>query len=291
MDGPTTLALSTATDVAVAAAFGYVGWRLERRDGSPEARRVRLDLALGMGGIAATAVASSLLNIAVLARVEDLPTLNAISILPSACFTLAAAGFAAYLAGLFLGAPRARYPIFAAYGALAIWSLTNAMGATPTSIRVESWRPILGYAEAPGFGALVSAALLVAPIALSSVLYLTLWWTTTATRKRYRILLTSIALMAWSASVVLIAVGVSDVAQATGRAFVLASAGVLLAAYAPPARARAALDRWEADDIARDMARFEREMGLPSSAASVVSVRSSSLVMTRSVSARRTAVR
>jgi len=264
VDDAAALTLSAVTDVAVALGYALVGQAIRRRDGPPAARRARLDLALGFWGIAATGVASAALDVAVLSGSRDLAWLGALSNLPLATFAVASAGFAAYLAEVFLGWGRVRPLLFVAYAALAGWNLAAALRWPASRMEIVAWRPVLISPDGQGVTMVATAALLVAPIVVGSLACLVLWGKTPAARARFRLGLTSAGLALWSAASFVITLGATDAAQASGRALVLSSAGLLLVAHAPPRPLEERLAVWERGDAARELARHEREASLGS---------------------------
>lgn len=144
-----------------------------------------------------------------------------------------------YFAYLRLGPPAIRYWIVALYVAYYFLLTYHITAGQPTGAEVGAWRANLssGGPPAPPLRQLLILALLALPELVAALSYLFLLRHVSDRTARYRILLVSFGVVAWTASILLVALPFSESSapiQVTSRLVGIAGALLALLAYLPP---------------------------------------------------------
>lgn len=154
-----------------------------------------------------------------------------------------------YLLYLFTGTMRSAAWVALGYLAFYLVLVYNVSAGQPNGVAIGSWKAThTGASQAPDAVRLLVLVLLFVPQVVGAALYASLRGKLTASLARYRVTLVPVAIVAWSLSILLIALPafVESPAMQVGSRLVGATAGlVTLMAYRPPAWVRA---RLEAED-------------------------------------------
>lgn len=263
-----TLAFSAAIHLLAAAAFVLVAWTLSRRKVTAGGKLPALafvvwwsSLAAYMGIQAALQLSGALgeppLGVFLAARVVTIPVLCA-----------SVWGLALHVLYLYTGSRRLAVPLAIFYGVVGVAFYVASFQPMPTGVAVGPWLVELeGTGQGPLYRAVYAAVGL--PPIVGSLAYLTLARRAPLPSHRFRIVLVSVAILAWVGSGLAARLGQSDVAKfVTLSVFGLGAAAAVLLAYRPPPPLAAWLARRdaEAEGIALEepRARADHLIGRPS---------------------------
>lgn len=237
--------LSTLLSLATGALYGYVGWRLSRRQVEGPSR-----LALGLfttwwASLAVISVAGALVRLGVAAGAVSFPLYLTYVYLSLLLLCLALWGLLYYLVYLLTGSRRSFAAITVFYAALFVSYVYLVTAARPQGVTVEGSRIVVDYARelAPGV-TLFFLATLLGPQLVASIGYFRLFFKVDDRTARYRIGLVSSTIFTWFLSS---AVGAATEATTSdwwllaSSLIALAASLLILAAYLPPRWVR---DRW-----------------------------------------------
>lgn len=242
MDTNATLLAATGFDIAIAIAYTLAGASILRRSAGSSMRRASRMFSLWWFGIGATATLSAARGVLALQGASP-QTIDALDQVGLAAYAAALVGFVSYLGSIYLGRHALDAGLAIGYGALVAWSAIAASAQPATGYHVAAWRPVVER-PAGGFGPpeLLTALLLVAPVWIATLAYARLRSRVEDAATRRRATLVTVALVAWNVGVLAIALPAwseAALAQAVGRALVLASAAGIFVAYQPPREGRA----------------------------------------------------
>lgn len=157
-----------------------------------------------------------------------------------------------YLLYVRLGHARFLFPLTALYVGYYVLLTSNLVALHPASIQLGEWRTALRYEEStPPWVGLLVLGVMVLPQTVATLAYVALYRRAQTRAIRYRIPLVAWSILAWSASVFLVALpGFADNGwmQLTSRLVGLSAAAAALLAYAPPAGVRRRLGEGAGSD-------------------------------------------
>jgi hypothetical protein len=225
-------------DVAVAAAYGYVGNRLLRRPVPQAARLAAYQFSLWWYALGASTAISGLEGILVAAGGLTFPlalTLYLITLLLDCVFLW---GLVGYLTYIYTGRHHL-VPLSTFYAALYVAALYFVIAQAPYGVVIRQGLPTLHFASSasPALLGFVVFGILVPELA-GIVLYLSLYFKTTNRTQRFRIGFVGLGILLWFglAFITLPATLVNPVAWTIGKAILGGVAAlIVLAAYLPPA--------------------------------------------------------
>lgn len=233
-----TLAIDGLFGLITAAVFAFIGWTLSRRPVEGEARSAVLAFATWWQGMAAVTVVGSATRI--LAGMDLLSdglyeTLLFLSLLP---LCAALWGLLYYLLYLLTGSARVRVPLAIAYAAFYAVLLAFVVWGEPDGYVADGVRLGANFTNPHPAWALRSVVfLLVGPLIVGALGYLSLVRRVRDPVQKYRIWMVAGSVLAWFGSALLASeVGLSDVAwwPIASRLIGLAAAATILLAYRPP---------------------------------------------------------
>ena len=194
--------LAAATIVVsfgIAAVYGFVAYRLVRRQVSPEARLASIQFSLWWGGLAASAALTGIEVALALGGVLGFPlalTLDLFTVLLDVTFLWGLVGFLVYV---YTGKYHlVELTLF--YAAFYVTALYYVLLENPTGVVLQSGEPTIHYTGSPNLGlaAIVVLGILV-PVIAGGVAYLSLLRKTHDPTQRYRIWLVGGGILLWFA--------------------------------------------------------------------------------------------
>lgn len=157
----------------------------------------------------------------------------------------------AYLLYLFTGSMRAARWTAAGYVGFYLLLTYNTTAGQPDGVAIGAWKAVhTSASQAPDAVRILVLALLFFPQVVGAILYASLRGKLTAPLARYRVALVPVAIVAWSVSIVLVALPAfaeNTTMQVTSRIMGVAAGVLTLAAYRPPAFVRERLGAGETD--------------------------------------------
>lgn len=223
----------------LAGSYIAVGETLRRRPAPAEARMAVRLFSVFWYGVAAAAIGAGIMSLVANADVQDVSLYFSLQQLIVGAFALGVWGLVCYLFYLFTGNSRFFFPItilYAAYYLLQMYILTEG---GLVGVDATSWRPVLIYATPVTNPVLVALApiMISVPIAVGALAYLTLLRHVQDPSVRYRIVLVSATLLAWSIGILFISrplVFDNAALQIGSRILGMASGATILLAYRTP---------------------------------------------------------
>jgi hypothetical protein len=192
-------AATAVVSLGAAAIFGYVGYRLFRRNVSPGVRLASTQLALWWGGLGVSVGVGAVEIVLALAGALSYPaalTAYLVVVLIDCAFLWGLVGFLTFV---YTGS----YHLYAVTG-FYIWFYVTVLyyifSQHPYAVTLVAGQPTIQYLAAPVpvlEGILVVG--LIFPEVIGGILYLSLLWRTTDTARRYRIALVGGGILLWFA--------------------------------------------------------------------------------------------
>lgn len=251
-----TLLLSAALGLALALLYVYVGRVVRARHiDDPHSARARDAFSFWWFGFAAFTLTGAAQHALGGIDILDRGIFAALTYLSIGPLVAALWGLLYYLVYIYVGHGRYYTPILVAHVAIAIFLFVLIARMHALSVTATDWDTDVIY-EHPLEGALRAfvLALLLVPILIAAVAYLSLAFRTHDLRTRFRIFTVSGAFIAWLGSLGLAsAVGWNDWYwwPLASRAIALAATILILAAFRPPRALQTSLDALEARRAAR----------------------------------------
>lgn len=234
-----TLLFSSMLAIAVAAIYGYIGWRLSRRVvQSVEARLAWNSFSVWWYGLATTTLIGGFQNLLGAFGLMDLALFLTATYINLLVLCIMLWGLLYYLIYLFTGNSRSVIPLIVFYAAYYIMLMYYTTSSVPSHIQVDRWNITLAYdnqQDGPFF--VLVLVLLLAPQILGALAYFSIYFRLTDITQKYRVLLVSWSIIIWFLSpVIALAGGLNDQDwwQLASRLIGLAAAATILMAYLPP---------------------------------------------------------
>lgn len=240
---PDTVWVGIALSAATAITYAYVGRVIERRGGDGASAPLRA-FALWWAGLAlftAIGVGRDTLGMLGLLDRDVLKTLSHLSIPP---LVLGLWGLFYYLGYIFVGGKRLFWPSVSLYAAIYAVFIYIVVVLEPAEIVERAWHVQIDYTTtlAPWVNLLL-LGLLIVPILAAVLAYASLFFRLERGEQRVRVGVVSFAFLIWFGGTLFAAlIGLAELEWwgLAGRILALVSAGLVVLAYRPPQRLRAA---------------------------------------------------
>jgi len=229
--------VSAIAGFVAASAYLFVGWRLSRRQVSPEVRFPAVQFVLFWGALAGLTALGGLESLVAAFSTPSLPVALTFANVNLLLACAALWGLVGYLVYLYTGRSFT-VPLAALYGALYVLATYYLTASVPDGVTVTAGTVAVHYQQSLTNGPVIAALviLIIVPELLGAFAYFTLVFRTQDRTTRYRITLVSWGLIGWfvlglaSGSVF----GGGLLGHVLGQILGVLAAGVVLLAYYPP---------------------------------------------------------
>lgn len=238
----TTLIVGSAVAFIAASVYAFIGYRLSRRRVSWEARAALQLFGVWWFALAGSTALGGITRLLASSGTDDLVLYTVTTYLNIMLICIALWGLLYYLLYLFTGSRSWFVPLTVGYLVYFLSLVYLINQAQPVGVEVGAWNVRLAYArDIGGLATQLALGLLVLPQILGALAYSSLLLRVRNPTQRYRIALVASSILVWFGSAYLASIsGVSQEAwwQVASQTIGLVAAGVLLAAYFPPAAIR-----------------------------------------------------
>lgn len=247
-----TLLLDALLLVATGFVYGVVGRVVMRRPLRGDARTASTLFGVWWFALAALQLVYAAMRVLGWAGLTDVALFATFVHLEWLALSIALWGLLYYLLYIFTGRSSLLWPTTAFYLAYYVGVVYLIAVAEPTGVVVGAWTVTLQYANEPTpVAASLVVLLLLVPILGGAIGYARLYFHAEGATQRYRIGLVSVTILVWFGSALVVQLlgnSGDDWWRVVNRLIGLAAAGLVYAAYRPPAWVRARYDIHAADD-------------------------------------------